>query len=268
MKDGSIYSIVCGMPRCGTRQFTDFLNRDDRICIQAEIRSGLIPHIYKLVMTADDEYMNGKQQKYFNEKRYAAVVELFSFFSKGPRKFKETASFQGFKTPGAELQHKMLCSIILPSVHELVFFYCIRNIKDCYLSLAAMPWFKRTPEQFINGYIKSLKRAIRIYQDSKSDNSKTRICMLHLDDFIASAGKADWISNKLFGPLGIILSQAEAEAYIQTTENRNSTLRATGSKRETVLSENVKKIFQSKIDEVNTVVANFNDAFGANLASL
>ena len=266
MKDGSIYSIVCGMPRCGTRQFADFLNRDDRICIQGEIRSTLIPYISKLVLKADNEYKSGKLQKYFSKKkRYDAAVELFSLFSKGRRYKKKTALIHGFKPPGAELQHKVLCSVILPSVNKLIFFYCIRNIKDCFLSLSAMPWFRRTAEQFISRYIKSLKTAITVEQKSNNENAKTRICILNLDDFIATEEKANWIKQKLFSPLGIELSFSEAQAYINTTENRNSTMRATGTKRETVLPEAVSEIFQCKIDEINKVVADFNNIFEASL---
>jgi hypothetical protein len=268
MSTGTIYSVICGMPRCGTRQFADFLNKEDRACIQAEIKASLIPYIYDLLMKADSEYESGKQQKHFLKKRYEAIVELFSLFSKGARAVKPSASLHGFKTPNAEFYYEALCAMILPSFERLVFFYCIRNIKDCFLSLSAMPWFNRTPEQFISRYLKSLKTAIKIHKKTKKENSKTSIGILHLDDFIGAEDKASWLISKLYAPVEIDLPLARATTYIETTGNRNSTVRMIGTKRETELAADINNFFQTKMEEVNPIVAEFNKVFGAHLATL
>ena len=268
MDTATIYSVICGMPRCGTRQFTDFLSKDERICIQGEIKTSLIPYMHDLLLRADSEYDSGKQQKYFNRKRYDAVIQLFSLFSKGAKAVKPSASLHGFKTPNAELCYKELCSMILPSVDRLIFFYCIRHIKDCFLSLSAMPWFNRTPEQFIARYIKSLKTAIKINQKTKKERSKISIYILHLDDFIAAEDKARWLISKLYDPIGINLPLARATDYIETTGNRNSTARMIGTKRETELAPGINAFFQTQKEKVNTMIAEFNTVFGTNLATL
>jgi hypothetical protein len=268
MDSATIYTVICGMPRCGTRQFTDFLSKDERICIQGEIKTSLIPYMRDLLLRADSEYDSGKQQKYFSRKRLEAVIQLFSLFSKGAKAFKPSASLHGFKTPNAELCYKELFSMILPSVDRLVFFYCIRNIKDCFLSLSAMPWFNRTPEQFIDRYIKSLKTAIKINKKTKKESSKTSIYTLHLDDFIAAEDKAHWLISKLYAPIGIDLPLARATDYIEKTGNRNSTVRMIGTKRETELAPDINAFFQTKKEKVNTIIAEFNTVFGTNLATL
>jgi hypothetical protein len=107
-----------------------------------------------------------------------------------------------------------------------------------------------------------------VKQNSNNKNAKTRIYILNLDDFIATEEKPTWIQQKLFSPLDVELSFSEAQAYINTTENRNSTMRATGTKRKTVLPEAVSEIFKCKIDEINNVVADFNNIFEVHLTSI
>jgi hypothetical protein len=46
------FTVLCGMPRCGTRQFADFLNAHPRLCLQGEIRSGLVNTIPRPWMRA------------------------------------------------------------------------------------------------------------------------------------------------------------------------------------------------------------------------
>ena len=228
----------------------------------------MIACMHDLVFRADKVYNTGRQQKYFVGKRYEVISELFSLFSKGARVVKHTALVHGFKTPNAEFYHKMLCSMILPSVDRLVFLYCIRSIKDCFLSLSAMSWFNSTPEEFIDRYIKSLKTSIAIKRQTKKENSKTNIRPLHLDEFIGVEDKASWLKTKLFGAVGVELSLVQAKEYFETTDNRNATIRATGSRRETELDADTSKIFQAKMKSINSVIAEFNDVCEATLASL
>jgi hypothetical protein len=265
MNTFSNYVILCGMPRCGTRQFTDLLNRDNRICLQGEIKQSMIKPIYELVKAADAAYINGTQLKYYQQKRALAISELFSFFSKANRIIKPEASIHGFKTPNIELLHEILTAMFTPSTNQLSYLYCIRNIKDCYLSLTSMVWFKATQEQFIARYIRSLRTAVELGQKSRIANSKTQVRILNLDEYIKETDKADWIIHRIYSQIGMHVTRERAIEIVTTTENRNATERATGKRRDNNVSSNVHEVFLTNKIAINSAVAEFNEMFCENL---
>lgn len=265
MSTFSNYVILCGMPRCGTRQFADLLDRDDRVCLQGEIKQSMILPIYELVKAADAGYVDGTQLKYYQKKRALAVAELFSFFSKANRSVKPEASIHGFKTPNIEFLHEMLSAIFLPSTDRLNYLYCIRNIKDCYLSLISMVWFKSTLELFIARYIRSLKTAVDLNNISKLDGSKIAVGILNLDGYIEAKDKADWVISRIYSPLGVDITKEQAIEIVATTENRNATERATGKQRSKNVTDEMHAVFLRNKKAINSAVAEFNDVFGENL---
>jgi hypothetical protein len=265
MSNFSNYVILCGMPRCGTRQFADLLDRDDRVCLQGEIKQSMILPIYELVKAADAAYVDGTQLKYYQKKRALAVAEMFSFFSKANRNVKLEPSIHGFKTPNIEFLHEMLSAIFLPSTDRLNYLYCIRNIKDCYLSLTSMVWFNKTQEQFIARYIRSLKTAVELSNISKMDGSKVAVGILNLNSYIEAQDKADWLISRIYRPLGIDIAKEQAIKIVSTTENRNATERATGKSRPKNVTDEVHAVFLKNKNAINSAVVEFNDAFGESL---
>jgi hypothetical protein len=260
------YIVLCGMPRCGTRQFSDFINRDERVCLQAEIHKPLVESVHTLVTHADKVYGAGKKSKLYTEKRCIIVPELFGYISKVSKNTKETAVIHGFKTPGIEECHQQLSELLLPSTQKLVYLYSIRNIKDCYLSISSMSWFKSTQKRFIGKYISSLRDAIALHKSAQKKGSKIQVSALNLDDYIASNDKPAWINERLYRPVGIDISHERAAELIKTTKNTNATARITGKERPTELSLPMHLMFMANQRRINNAVRDFNATFGENLA--
>ncbi|MFD2780234.1 hypothetical protein ACFS32_02845 [Novosphingobium pokkalii] len=79
------FTVLCGMPRCGTRQFADFLNAHPRLCLQGEIRSGLVNTIRATLDAGDRAYASGYAANYYRQKRAQGVIDLFTLLSKARR---------------------------------------------------------------------------------------------------------------------------------------------------------------------------------------
>lgn len=260
------FVVVCGMPRSGTRQFTDFLNRHPAICIQGEIRHSLIRSVRDLMISADAAYPTGYAAKFYHKKRAKAVAELFASFSKVRRVTKPKAKIQGFKTPHGEHYHRMIKDIVGESFDHTSYFYCIRNIADCYLSLIEMPWFLDGPNRYINNYITSLGNALALQKLAESGDARVSIGILNLDDFIRSDAKPGWISARLFASLTVDASPDWIEDIVGSTSNRNATERATGKRRAKHLEGPAAEVFERRLPEIEAAVAQFNLAFSEKLS--
>lgn len=260
------YIVLCGMPRCGTRQFSDFISSDDRVCLQAEIRKQLVESVHTLVTHADRVYGAERKSKLYTQKRCAIVPELFGYISKVSKNAKETAIIHGFKTPGIEECHQQLSEILLPSTQRLVYLYSIRNIKDCYLSISSMSWFKSTQKRFIGKYISSLRDAIALHKSAHKKGSKIHVSALNLDDYIASTDKPAWIMQRLYTPVGLHIPYERAAEIVQTTQNTNATARITGKERPSETSLPMHLMFMANQRRINNAIRDFNATFGENLA--
>jgi len=260
-----LHVILCGMPRCGTRQFTDFLNQESSICLQGEIKQSLIDPIRQMVEAADRVYADGAYSGRYRKKRAQLLLQLFSHLSKSYPFHKPSATIHGFKTPGIEKAYQTLNSLFLPSTHRLVYFYCIRNISDCYLSLCSMPWFKATPKQFVAKFLRSLTAARQIKASPEAEKGQVAIEILNLDAFIASTDRAQWLATRLFAPVDLQPKAAWLQSIASTTGNRNSTERATGKKRDTQLPADVRGIFLAEKESINAAIQEFNEVFNETL---
>lgn len=260
------FLVLCGMPRCGTRQFADFLNRHHDVCIQGEIRHALLRPTRDLMVAGDEAYPQGYASNYFQRKRAQAVVEIFASFSKARRVVKPKATFHGFKTPQIESHHKRIGQIVGESFAGTAYLYCIRNVADCYLSLVQMPWFTDGPNAYIEKYIDSLDTAITLRHESLRTGARASIGVLNLDDFIACDDKAAWLAQRLFHPLTIAASDSWIGEIAATTDNRNATERATGTRRAKVLEGAAAEVFAMRLPEVERAVDRFNRTFSENLS--
>lgn len=260
------FVVVCGMPRSGTRQFADFLNRHPAIAVQGEIRHSLIRSVRKLMVAGDEAYPSGYAGKFYSKKRAKTVAELFAGLSKTRRVSKPKVKIHGFKTPQAENYGAHISDIVGESFVHTNYFYCIRNIVDCYLSLVEMPWFLDGPNQYITSYINSLGAAVALRHKAEESGAKFSIGVLNLDDFIRSEVKAEWIAGRLFGPLPIEIKSGWISEIVDSTSNRNATERATGKRRKKELEGPAAEVFLHRRQEIEAAVARFNATFSENLA--
>ncbi|PTR06000.1 hypothetical protein [Novosphingobium sp. GV061] len=260
------FIVLCGMPRCGTRQFADFLNAHPRLCLQGEIRSGLIQTIRATLAAGDRAYATGYAANYYRQKRAQGVIDLFTLLSKARRISKPGADLHGFKCPQMERQSAAISAIVQPAFARLVWLHCIRNPADCWLSLKAMPWFSDDMDQFVERYCDSLDQARAIADAPAAEGLDTRISPLDLDAFIAAADKPGWLGCQLFAPLGLAPSPEELTRIATTTDNRNATARATGNARATVLGAADHDDMARHAGRLEEAIAAYNARFGTALA--
>lgn len=269
------FVVLCGMPRCGTRQFADFLNRHPRLCLQGEIRGTLLGTIRGALEAARQAYPKGYAARAFREKRARGVIDLFALLSKGNRITKQGADIHGFKCPQMERQQGHITAIVRPAFKRLVWLHAIRNPVDCWLSLQAMPWFSDDLDQFVERYCSSLDYARALAERSGAERSRTgrsgaetstTITALDLDAFIASADKPGWIGQHLFAPLDLAPSAAELARFAATTDNRNATTRATGTARPRRLAPADHARFEHHAPRLEAAIAAYNARLGTQLA--
>jgi hypothetical protein len=234
------FVVLCGMPRCGTRQFADFLNAHPRLCLQGEIRSGLLGTIRATLDAGDSAYASGYAANYYRQKRAQGVIDLFTLLSKrggsasrGPTCTGSNArrwSARARRSPPSSARHSPRCTgctypqsgrlLAVAHGHAVVF---------------------RQPRPVRGRYCDSLDHARAIAERSGAERGGTEtgaprdarrppplamgttIAALDLDAFIASADKPGWLGQHLFAPLGLAPSAAELAHFAATTDNRNAT---------------------------------------------
>lgn len=261
----SRFLVVCGMPRSGTRQFSDYLNSVSVCSIQGEINEKIIPHIYSVLKSADDAYMGSKHEGVWLEKRPGTVFSLFSDFQK-LKKFpsKKDCQMVGFKTPGIEIRYNYIKKIVGESFSQTVWFYCIRDFIDCYLSLRSMPWFNRGASQFVDKYIRSLSAAVRILDEGVHNNASF-IYPLNLSDYVVSEDKVLWVKDNIYSKIDVDISYNDIEGIILKAVNRNSGENRFGVVEKPKMSNEDIQVFEKRKQEINDMVNIFNVKFGQTL---
>lgn len=218
------------------------------------------------MIAGDIAYGADSSAKLYWGKRARTIVENFAGFSKGKREFKPKATIFGFKTPRVERYHKDLTLIVGDTFEKTAYFYCIRNIVDCYLSLVEMPWFGSGPNSFIDLYVASLNDAVTLANISKQSGDRIAFSVLNLDDFIQSDTKARWIYDRMFSTLPINTGLPWFENIVTNTANRNATENTVGKKRAKMLSGAAVEVFQRRQADIEKAVGEFNLAFSENLS--
>lgn len=262
-----IYGVVCGMPRCGTRNFASLLNKYRHFAIQAEIPFPLLEGALKLIQNADSTFEKGnpKVPPIWRARRYDAIAGAIMLVSKANPLVRRNAIVQGFKLPNAEFESDLLDEVLLPSVSRVHYMYCIRNPVDCYLSLSAMPWFRRTAEGYIQNYIRSLNRICDMKQKAVASGAQVSFAIFNLDTFIAAKSQARWLSQNMFAPLDVEVSPKRCQLFLESMGYINSTKQATGKDREKTLPPDAIEVFQSKKPRLRHAIAKFNAVFEEDL---
>lgn len=260
--DPLAFLVVCGLPRSGTRQFTDILNQHPAISVQGEISLGLIPKIRDILLYTEKTYRGRKAFDVFQRKRARLAIEIVSGLSQSNRIGNNNARIVGFKTPRAERHYKAIRDITGNSFIRLHYIFCIRRISDCYLSLSSMPWFKKSENQFIDMYIKSLLVAARIKDDALP---KENISYAYLNEFVESSDKGSWIENTLFDPISIHTQKGDGLRFLSGTSNVNSTVSYTGKQKNNEFSKETLDLFSRRSLDIANAIDLFNKKFNASI---
>lgn len=211
--------IIGGFPRAGTRNFADIMNFHDEFIIQGEIHTNVLRAISELFQAADISHFGKRTERAYLNRRAAAALEIYRLMSKtnsDPIEFDFSANFLGFKQPFIERQHKCLAAIFSRDHKECVFFFCLRNIFDNFLSLHSA--FNYTTDK----YARALRQSISALKEMEQ-SSFFRVHPLWLDDYIETKRKADWLRLRVFEPVGICPSDEWLEECLGKTTNRNKT---------------------------------------------
>jgi hypothetical protein len=258
------YIVLCGMPRSGTRQFADVLNQHPNICIQGESSRHSVPAIATFLGKLEKIYPSADRHQ-AEEQRYRALALAFAAAGKGRPRLAPKADIHGIKSPNHELVHCDLTRLIGAYASPVVYLYCIRNLRESYLSYLSMR-FAKTVQMYIRTYLGSLAAAMAINEASEANPAKVRISVLHLDDFISTSDQGAWLSRRLFDPLGLKVTGPAATRLLAKTVNRNATAQAAGRVRLTQLPGFAASAIQTEQARLDAAIEDFNRMFGTSLA--
>ena len=209
--------IVCGMGRSGTRMCANILNNSDLVELQGEIGG---PAGTKMVI-----WLEAARRQRHNESSdgvYALARAAFQLGSAGRALDRPDARWFGHKTPRHERHFGRYENIFSDPDNLATYVYCLRNPFDVWRSYRAMPWNK-----FANaaGFVRAWTKSVRNYELMKS-RAGERVLTFHLDDFIASPDRLDYLRPVLLDPLGI--SSDTFSRPVDELKNSNSALTKVG----------------------------------------
>lgn len=249
--------IVGGFPRAGTRQFTDVLNEHPDIWIHGEIPRGTLRKVGELFAQAQQDHTGHWSGRFFEARRARAALTTIAAVGKGKRaKLDVKKAVVGFKTPWVELEYATLSSLFRGE--RSTFFYCVRNLRDNYLSARAV--LKKSPENYLTRARQSLGTALEMMEDPDFD-----VHVLSLDDFLNGGDAGAWLANKLFRGLPVEEpSIRRAARYLANTTNRNASVRKLGKERPKTLAPEVRTLLVND-RELGRLTAEFEKRTGIDL---
>ena len=187
-------------------------------------------------MQADSDHEGHWSGKFFEERRTTAAVATIALMGKGKRaKLRVKKAVVGFKTPWVEFEYATLS--LLFGAERPTFFYCVRNLRDNYLSARAV--LSKSPETYLERARQSLETALKMMDDPNFS-----VHVLCLDQFLEAEDKGAFLAQNLFVPLPVARPSSEAAtAYLGNTSNRNATVRKLGKERPKTLPPEVRTLF-------------------------
>ncbi len=275
---GATLCIIGGSPRSGTRNFTDLANAHPNIKLFGEVGNRALA-LTNDAMAELEGYHAGEvahraaRGKAKTARRYnphELTLSLLAMYAKTPVTPYNPRSFEsgvvGFKTPQIERQWSVLTRMFEGFASPKNFFFCMRNVDQNYLSLHSCGWRKDFAE-YSARLIPLLRAVLEFKTWSEEHDEEWRIKVLHLDDYLASPEKVDWLSDKFFGVIAPRTSRRNIDRFISSVTNRNSTERLTGEERRKVLTDEERRAIESA-SEISDLLASLNTTFGVNIAML
>lgn len=227
--------LVCGAARSGTRMATDLLNLHPNVAVQNEMHGETFEAYLQLVRSVDDTFARHSERKGrpLGLAWEAAKAELAHTFLAAASKRAATGQgkdllLHGIKTPGYERFFGEF-EQLFPGL-EASAVYCLRSVDKVWRSWFSLGYVDDV-ELFRRRYERSLRHAVAIRR-----RIGERFVLFDLDDYAATTDLPDWVSRRLFGPLGLPVTDGLAEA-IRELPNRNALVRtgneaATGDRME------------------------------------
>lgn len=215
------FCLIGGFPRSGTRQFLDILNRHPEFRMRGEIHRELIVALDQLVQKAESCHAGKWTEGNFRESRRRLVLENIRLLGKGGSSRQWPNQLEryriGFKMPYVEMVKPSLDHLLKPEFGGVDFFYCVRNLEQNFLSQKSKLGIRR--QRFMSNTIASIDALAEMKQDDFY-----RIQVLHLDDYLASDDRADWLKTKLFDFLNVEgVTDQDLKSFASNTPNRNKT---------------------------------------------
>ncbi|SDI96726.1 hypothetical protein SAMN04487867_11920 [Vreelandella titanicae] len=256
------FCFIGGLPRAGTRQFTDVINAHSACLIQGEFYPNSLKLVGKLLQQADVDHKGKYFDSTYQRHRTLGAMNMLSMISKSRYyDFDNSLSVVGFKSPRLELHKKTLDIIFKFYESEVVFFYCVRNLFDNYLSLNSM--FNVPVERFIYQTKLSLEGYFQLCLDKKY-----HVQLLDLDDFIGADNKKYWLFSHIFDSAlkGLGVNAEQCAEYYEETINRNSTEASGKSRRSSLDNCEIEAILSSEI--LTQLCQKFHKKTGVDLLNL
>ncbi len=211
--------IIGGMPRSGTRQFADILNRLDYVTIKGEVYTNSFKSIPGFITSANNDHDGKWTEPSYLKNRLKTILNIIAGISKGsnaPFNF-NNCDISGFKCPYIEIQKNTIDFLFKEEVDKVYFFYCSRNIKDNFLSYKSN--FGISVKNYVDKTIISIRSLLKM-----SNDTMYRVKILNLDDFIRTKNKGVFIKDNIFDFLEIEhVSEDECNLIYTDTTNRNAT---------------------------------------------
>ena len=192
--------FILGMGRSGTTTAQRVLNAHPSVSLTGEVPLAVLRALFATLDAADKAH--AKTREGWLSRKTGFMFDAFGSLSKGgvgAAGRRADALFRGFKEPRLEslfapLETHFASVGLLPR-----YVYCARNPFDCWRSYKATSWNSYAEvNRFLADYVKSFE-----HLQAMRAAAPERVCVLNLDDAIASRDAAKFYSDTLFGFLGL-----------------------------------------------------------------
>ncbi|MDR5860829.1 hypothetical protein FZZ93_15215 [Halomonas eurihalina] len=218
--------IIGGFPRAGTRQFTDILNNHDNASIKGEFYPKVISSLLNVFQIADKINAGRWTGDNYRKWRMMSALNAYAAFSKGsnsPFDF-QGLKVAGFKCPRAENNFLEIKEVI--GFERVVFFYCVRNVKESFLSENSS--FGVSVEDYVSKTTESMRSGLAV-----SENENVDFQVLSLDEFLCAHDKTSWVIDNMLSKFReLSFDEHDVRNILGKVENTNATERH-GKKRRT-----------------------------------
>lgn len=269
--------IIGGSPRSGTRNFADLANAHSEVRLFGEIG------VHALASANDalaelQAYHKSEHARRAPKGRntiqgfrdHEMALALLAMYAKSPAAPYNPNSFSsgvvGFKCPQIERRWRVLVDMFRGFEKPKHFFFCMRNLDENYLSLHSRGWRSNLGDYF-NRLKPALEALLEFREWSVLQDEEWKISVLHLNDYLSSTDRADWLGERLFGHIAPGTSNKRINKFVAATTNRNATLAVTGEDRRRFLTEAERKTLEAA-EDMRELLQKVNEIFDVNIGML